>query len=248
MNFGFTMKYNKTGTNLQGNINIIYRAPNNKIYQIKSNAVNSLTPNDIGTAGRQATINSKAEFREIRGTQVIVLKGNLDLTVVAFESSTDKTGKSDKISVRLINPAGGTFGDGNYVAAGLIFTNDLNASTGASMQTQLSGGKIQVRNSTGISSASTVDESTRYDNTAPGTFKVSAYPNPTQHYFTLNVLSASNEPIEVKMFDMTGHMVYYRKGLLKEEHHKFGQLLTDGMYILDVRQGTNRSTTTLIKK
>ena len=116
------------------------------------------------------------------------------------------------------------------------------------MQTQLSGGKIQVRNSTGISSASTVDESTRYDNTAPGTFKVSAYPNPTQHYFTLNVLSASNEPIEVKMFDMTGHMVYYRKGLLKEEHHKFGQLLTDGMYILDVRQGANRSTTTLIKK
>src|SRR5207247_3910608 len=40
-NFGFNVKYNKTGTNLQGNINIIDRK-GSKVYQFKSNSLTSL--------------------------------------------------------------------------------------------------------------------------------------------------------------------------------------------------------------
>jgi hypothetical protein len=113
----------------------------------------------------------------------------------------------------------------------------------------LTGGNIQVRGASYTVSPSLVDETTRIDNTGPaGTFKVKAYPNPTTHTFTLDVQSASNEPIEVKVFDLTGHMVYYHKGSLKEAHHKFGQMLTNGTYLAEVRQGLNRRTITLIKK
>ena len=117
---------------------------------------------------------------------------------------------------------------------------------------ELIGGNIQVRGTsyTVVPTTSTVDESTRIpDNTlANGTFKVRAFPNPTSNMFTLDVQSSSNEPIEVKVFDLTGHMVYYHKGSLKEAHHKFGQMLTNGTYMTVVTQGTNRKTITLIKK
>jgi hypothetical protein len=118
----------------------------------------------------------------------------------------------------------------------------------------LGGGKISIRGATSptgnttVSSTSTVDENTRIDNVAAGTFKVKAFPNPSANIFTLDVQSSSNEPIEVKVFDLTGHMVYYHKGSLKEEHHKFGQMLTNGTYLTVVTQGTNRKTITLIKK
>jgi hypothetical protein len=39
-NFGFNMQYNKSGSNLKGQCNIIIRS-NGKIYQVKSNAVNT---------------------------------------------------------------------------------------------------------------------------------------------------------------------------------------------------------------
>src|SRR5205807_2853612 len=40
-NFGFNVKYNKSGTNLQGNINVIIRN-NGRVYQIKGNSMTSL--------------------------------------------------------------------------------------------------------------------------------------------------------------------------------------------------------------
>ncbi len=58
-NFGFTMKYTKTGTNLKGQANIIVRS-NNKTYQIKSNAINTLV---VGATTSSGTL---AHFRLCR--------------------------------------------------------------------------------------------------------------------------------------------------------------------------------------
>ena len=41
-NFGLNVKFNKQGTNLQGNVNIIVRGSDGHVYQIKSNAIDSL--------------------------------------------------------------------------------------------------------------------------------------------------------------------------------------------------------------
>src|SRR6266849_5264990 len=43
-NIGFNVKYNKSGTNLQGNINTLVRN-NGRAYQIKGNAMTSLSTN-----------------------------------------------------------------------------------------------------------------------------------------------------------------------------------------------------------
>jgi len=71
-NFGFNVKYNKNGTNLQGNINTIIRKTENgvlHVYQIKGNAMTSLSAlNATATAAAQATFNGKASIQDITYT------------------------------------------------------------------------------------------------------------------------------------------------------------------------------------
>src|SRR5439155_9824821 len=62
-NFGFTMKYNTSGKNLQGQVNIIIRKAG-RIYQIKSNAIDSLATSGT-TYPKQATIVTKANLSDI---------------------------------------------------------------------------------------------------------------------------------------------------------------------------------------
>jgi hypothetical protein len=95
MNFGFVMKWNKSGKNLQGNVNVIYRGPDGYNYQIKSNAINSLVVGTV-TGFKTAKITTKANLKKIfpDGTYESIA-GNLSLVITAYESTTDITGKSD---------------------------------------------------------------------------------------------------------------------------------------------------------
>ena len=154
-------------------------------------------------------------------------------------STTGAINFQDKIGITVYRNAGGVWYSNNWVNTKTVARPICGGDVTASGTTTAS---------TTVVTTSTVDETTRVDNIAPGTFKVRAFPNPTSHYFTLDVQSGSNEPIEVKVFDLTGHMVYYHKGSLKESHHKFGQMLTNGTYILNVIQGNERKTISIIKK
>jgi hypothetical protein len=239
VNFGFTMKYNKSGSNLQGQANIIFRK-NGVNFQIKSNAINSLSVTSYKTGstvtGQLATFNTKANLTNLTTGASI---GNLALSIQAVQSTV--TGYVDMFVVTLTDASNG----------GLIYCNNW-VSTKPVLQA-LGGGKINVR---GVatntccttSSSLVVDESSAETLNALSGFKVNVFPNPTTHNFTLDVQSNSNEEIELKVFDMLGYMVYYHKGSLKEAHHKFGQMLTAGTYTLDVRQGNNRQTIRILKK
>jgi hypothetical protein len=192
---------------------------------------NSTTPST-------ATFNSKAAIQDITNPLAPINcdGGTLQVTL----SDAGEPGQYDKIGIILYNKNGGVWFSSNW--NGTVTVNQ-----------QLGGGNLVVRGGAvgaccTTSSPSLVDESTRVDIVTPGTFKVRAFPNPTTHLFTIDVQSSSNEPIEVKVFDMMGHMVYYRNGLLKQEHHRFGQMLTDGMYMLHVKQGDKQQTITVIKK
>jgi hypothetical protein len=97
-NFGFTMKYNKTGKNIKGQCNIIMRS-GGRIYQIKSNAINSMSVNS--TTG-YANFNTKANLTDVTNSLAPVsLGGNLDLTVEMTDVSQGGTG--DLVDIQLMN-------------------------------------------------------------------------------------------------------------------------------------------------
>jgi surface protein len=107
VNYGFNVKYNKKGTNLQGGLNIIFRS-GGKVYQIKSNAMTSLgvkpSPCSKATLTQPCTANfvSKANLTDVTNPAApISLGGNLTLQV----QMTDKgdPGSSDMIAFALYN-------------------------------------------------------------------------------------------------------------------------------------------------
>ena len=105
MNFGFNLKFNKTGRNLQGKMNIIYRVLDEfgeieKVYQIKSNATLSLGTNFLDEETAIAEFVSKAELTDVTDPEnPIVIAGNLTL----HSTLTDKgePGEYDMIGFSL---------------------------------------------------------------------------------------------------------------------------------------------------
>ncbi len=90
-NFGFNIKTNKRGTNIQGNVNIIIRR-DGRVYQIKTNSTESLSAvptKDSGVSAAEFT--AKANLKDITDPRnPISLGGNLQLlaTVTDIESGS----------------------------------------------------------------------------------------------------------------------------------------------------------------
>jgi hypothetical protein len=110
-NFGFNVKYNKSGTNLQGNINVIVRN-NGRVYQIKGNSMTSLAEQVCTTTGcptttspSTATFNGKASIQDITNPLYpISIDGNatLQVTMTDYGSPT-----SDTIGITVWDKSGG---------------------------------------------------------------------------------------------------------------------------------------------
>ncbi len=104
MNFGFNVKYNKAKTNLQGHVNIIYRS-GGRVYQIKSNAISSLTVNFLGTIGKppaNATFISKANLTDVTNPLApVALGGGYTLQMAMLDNG--EPGATDTISFELTN-------------------------------------------------------------------------------------------------------------------------------------------------
>ncbi|MFV5701290.1 HYR domain-containing protein [Flavobacterium sp. XS2P12] len=248
MNFGFVMKWNPSGKNLQGKVNVIYRRMVNgvqRIYQIKGTSIGSLVVENVNNSGgtasgsaitfRRATISTKANLNDITNPlSPISLGGNLSLVMTAWESTTVNTGVLDRVGVQL-SGAG---------SVGLLFSS--NWSGGKTVWQTLNGGKIQVRNSStsaGIT-AKTAEVSKPEESSL---FNVKTYPNPTNHEFTLVIEGGSTEKIDVTVYDIFGRMVNHIEKS-NGQPIQFGEKLPRGYYTAIVKQGVNQQTVKLIKQ
>jgi RHS repeat-associated protein len=101
-NFGFNVKFNKSGTNLQGGFNAIVRQ-NGHDYQIKSNSMSSL--GIYGTTQNQAQFDAKANLTDITNpNSTISLYGNLALHVTMTDNGDPGNWTSpDTIGITLWN-------------------------------------------------------------------------------------------------------------------------------------------------
>jgi hypothetical protein len=79
-------------------------------------------------------------------------------------------------------------------------------------------------------------------------FNVKAYPNPTEHQFTLQLDGSTDERISVTVYDMAGKQVKKVERGGGPAPIRFGEDLKVGAYIVEVRQGVNRKTIKLVKQ
>lgn len=106
-NFGFNIKYNKSGRNLQGNINTIFRRTEMDgilhTYQVKGNVMNSLS---VDPSRGTAVFNGKASIQDITDPLIpISVDGNATLQV----NLTDRgePGTNDSVAITIWNKTGG---------------------------------------------------------------------------------------------------------------------------------------------
>ena len=110
MNFGFNVKFNKKGTNLQGKVNVILRRTESDgllhVYQIKSNAIDSLgVPPDNDPDTGIATFTSKANLQDVTDPlNPVSLGGNLSFQMMLTDMG--EPGSSDSIAITVYASSG----------------------------------------------------------------------------------------------------------------------------------------------
>ncbi|WP_133054818.1 MBG domain-containing protein, partial [Niastella populi] len=232
-NFGFNMQYTKSGSNLKGQCNIIIRS-NGKIYQIKSNAVNTLVVSAATSKGTPAYFNTKANYRDITDPlNPVSLGGNMDLTVKMNDVTTG--GQLDSASILIMDPN----------TSQVVFSSNW---SGVQTKLQnLGGGNVSVR-STPSNTVTMAREAQAEEIILPAIqnpFAVKVLGNPALDHFNVNIKGSAGK-ISLRVVDIQGRVVEYRQNV-PEGTLQLGHTYQKGFYYLEVRQGNSIRQIKLVK-
>ncbi len=242
-NFGFNVKFNKKGTNLQGNINTIFRRREDDgilhVYQIKGNAMTSLSTNTSNAAAKTAVFNGKANMQDITNPLApLSMGGNLTLQVTMTDRG--EPGNKDDIGITVWNNDGG-----------MLYSSNWNSTK--TIDQVLGGGNIKVSGgnfSSGTSTTSIVggiQKDVIHEQVVVNTFQVQALPNPSNTYFTIITRSNLNDPISVRVLDILGRVVGAKQNIAANGTLRIGSDYRPGTYFVEITQGNNSQVIQLIK-
>jgi len=84
---------------------------------------------------------------------------------------------------------------------------------------------------------------------AKGTFSVVAYPNPFATNFAITIQTASQEVVQVKVYDMLGRLIEQKESVASAmETTQFGNNYPAGVYNIIVKQGEITESLRMIKR
>jgi hypothetical protein len=197
VNFGFNVKYNKSGKNLQGNMNIIFRRAGH-VYQIKATSMNSLSINTRNACSQKAIFVSKANLIDItdeNNPQSVYGGNTLQVTI----TDNGEPGENDLISITLLS--------GNT----LIYSS--NWESNKTSEILLNGGNVVVKSGVNCSSTATntiTNSKTAMlaeETTASSLVSVSAYPNPLRDRTSIVYTLPAPMHINLAVYDLMGKKI-----------------------------------------
>ena len=79
-------------------------------------------------------------------------------------------------------------------------------------------------------------------------FEIKAAPNPTANHFTISILGANtSERLSLRVTDIFGRLIEYRPGLAWSSSLKIGSGYGQGVYIVEITQGSRQEKIKLVK-
>ncbi len=244
MNFGFSVKYNKAGTNLQGKLNAIYRRdyPDGvHNFQIKSSKTTSLSVNVNDPNRKIAIASGVAQLTDVT-TGIVYAGNNATFTYTVIDHG--EPGNLDSFGLVLYSNQGALLFASNWVG-------------NANQPMMLCGGNMII-NGSGVGSAIAArlgdvqkDDVTLNEKPKPlyeGNLDVKVMPNPSETYFTL-LLQSSNttEGITLKIVDQNGRLVEVKNSLQAGQAVQVGGTYRQGVYFVQAVQGDKRKVVRLLK-
>ena len=204
-------------------------------YKISSNAIASLS-----ITSPKATFTAKAnvaKYNPVTG-ETVAIEGNCTMVLDLEDLNTQgQFNFQDKVGITIYRNNGGNWYSNNWVVSKTV-------------PTTICGGDLSVTGA--ISSAltrSTTNTSTEMESTAGVLpFNVKVFPNPTQHQFSLVLEGATDEKVQIVVYDALGRQVKMFEKPGANMPIRFGMDLKNGVYVVEVRQGDNQKTLKLIKQ
>jgi hypothetical protein len=252
-NFGFNVKYTKSGTNLQGNINYIFRRLEDDgiihVYQVKGNAMSTLTVN-ANANPRTAVFNGKCNVADVteNPNPLVPLKdyltplgGTGNSTMQVLVSDGGEPGISvDQYGITVWNSRGELFHSSNWISTQTV-------------KQLLSGGNIQVSGATSTPYSITTlvrddQDATSFLQSNVHEFSIAAYPNPTSNQFKVQLQSSDKvQKIQLRVTDITGRLIQVFNNLAAGQVMEIGSTYRPGIYILQMIQGNQHKQLKLLK-
>ena len=223
LHFGFNVKYTKSGTNLQGNMNVIYRRAG-RVYQIKATSLTSLSITSINPCSKKAIFSSKANLTDITNPVLpISIYGGITLQVTMTDNG--EPGITDLIGIMLLN--------GNSL---VYSSNWVSTST---QELLLNRGNIKVQNGVDCSTSNILAKTpvvvSAITEEAISTTSIKAYPNPFINHTIIRYTLNEAMQTSLTVYDSKGlklaQLVNGRMSAGMHEARLDGTKLAAGVYI-----------------
>ncbi|MDP2088686.1 MAG: MBG domain-containing protein [Flavobacteriaceae bacterium] len=253
--FSFDIQFNKKMTNPQGKASITVKSYyksdgtlDTKLhtYLINSNAIATFA---VGQPNpKQASFSSKANLveqitDEFGNVTIVALEGGAALQLTMTDNGA---GSSDTFGVTLQRKAGGIWFSSNWTGTKtieqILKTGGLYVSTSGLPQSDARTTDPESTTTPEIQAVAT--DALEVEAVM---FNVSAYPNPSTEYFTLKLQGATQDQVQVNVFDVNGRLVYTKTANYNDSY-QFGERFQAGVYLVNVQQGTNKVSLKVIKQ
>jgi hypothetical protein len=231
-NYGFNIKYNKAGTNLQGNWNSIFRRMENGVvhtYQVKSSQAYKLDVYQYSASSYRAEFTFTGGNLKDLTTNNSTVASNLIIKVIVWDNGEPGSG-IDKMYYEVRN-------DNT-----LLYQTDC----GGAVQL-IAKGNIQIH-VPGKPAAITQRDVQNSSTTLAQTFELKASPNPTRSYSTLQLSNINSGAVNLRVTDILGRVVESKQNLVPGQTLRIGSSYRPGIYIVEVRQGNTIKQIKLVKQ
>jgi hypothetical protein len=243
-NFGFNVKYTKSGTNLKGNINYVFRHLENDgivhLYQVKGNAMSSLTVNAQDASEnnyKTAVFNGKCNVSDITTGTAVPVSGTGNSLMQIMITDGGNSGSNDKYAITIWNSANQLYHSSNWVSVKTV-------------KQLISAGNILIQGNTSVGvSATTVTtvSAGAKEKEITKEFDARVLPNPSGTFFTLLISGNNNEAISLKVTDLMGRIIETKTNLAVGQTLRIGDVYRQGVYFAELRQGDKIKLIKLIK-
>jgi hypothetical protein len=221
LNFGFNVKYNKSGTNLQGNMNVVFRR-GGRLYQIKATSLSGLSINSTNPCSKKAIFSSKANLNDITNPALpVTIYGGITLQVTMTDNG--EPGNTDMIGITLLN------------GSSLVYSSNWISTK--TTELVLNGGNLVVRSGVNCSSntfAALTPTITPEILETNSSISVKAYPNPFSNHTSISYTLPEAMQISLAVYDSRGQkLAQLAEGRMSAGRHEArfdGSRLAAGIY------------------
>jgi len=178
---------------------------------------------------------SRAQFK---GSGKINGSGNYGFILTAVDGDLKPTPSADLFRIKIWDINTST----------VVYDNQYGTADDGGITTQMGGGSVVIHTTNKSNAGVTARDNSLNGNLTENKLQITALPNPTRNFFSIVLKGGNEERISIKVVDMLGRVIEIKNNIGSNKTLTLGENYKPGTYLINVIQGTNHQTQTVIKQ